>query len=46
MIDIQKIKSRLCAETHPVCLPGGAACVTPSGIIVHEGSGCDGCLFY
>ena len=46
MIDINEVKSKLCAETHPVSRQGGASCVTPSGIVVHEGSGCEGCIFY
>ena len=42
MIDNNEVMSTLCAETHSV----NGNCVTLTGVVVHEGHGCDGCLFY
>ena len=41
MIDNNEVMSALCAETQTIY----SNCIL-NGVIVHEGHGCDGCLFY
>lgn len=42
MIDNDEVRSKLCAETNPI----NGCCVTPTGVVVHCGSGCNGCIFF